>query len=102
MHLRPARQVGGSGCTPTPSPATQLRAGRHAEIVVELAEMADTHQLRERLTAQLMLALYRSGRQVEALRAFDRHRRRLAEDVGVEPAVELRELEAAILRQDRS
>ena len=42
-----------------------------------------------------MLALYRSGRQVEALRAFDRHRRRLAEDVGVEPTVELRELEAA-------
>ena len=49
-----------------------------------------------------MLALYRSGRQVEALRAFDRHRRQLADDVGVEPAVELRELEGAILRHDRA
>ena len=80
----------------------QLSAGRHAEIVAELTELAETHRLRERLTAQLMLALYRSGRQVEALRAFDRHRRQLAEEVGVEPAVELRELEGAILRHDRS
>ncbi len=49
-----------------------------------------------------MLALYRSGRQVEALRAFDAHRRRLADEVGVEPAAELRQLEAAILRHDPS
>ncbi len=80
----------------------QLADGRHAELVAELAELAENHRLRERLTAQLMLALYRSGRQVEALRAFDRHRRQLAEDVGVEPAIELRELEGAILRHDRA
>ena len=91
------------GCSPEEASFDELLAeGRHAEIVAELTELAEAHRLRERLTAQLMLALYRSGRQVEALRAFDRHRRQLAEDVGVEPAVELRELEGAILRHDRS
>ena len=77
-----------------------LDAGRHAEVVGELAELAIAHPLRERLTALRMLALYRSGRQVEALRAFDAHRKRLGDEVGVEPAAELRALEAAILAHD--
>jgi predicted ATPase/DNA-binding SARP family transcriptional activator len=77
-----------------------LDAGRHAEVVGELAELAIAHPLRERLTALRMLALYRSGRQVEALRAFDAHRKRLADEVGVEPAAELRALEASILAHD--
>ena len=49
-----------------------------------------------------MLALYRAGRQVEALRVYDEHRRRLADEIGVEPARELRDLEAAMLRHDPS
>jgi predicted ATPase/DNA-binding SARP family transcriptional activator len=80
--------------------AALLDAGRHAEAVGDLADAASAHPLRERFTALHMLALYRSGRQVEALRVFDAHRRRLASDIGVEPGVELRALEAAILRQD--
>ena len=80
--------------------AALLESGRHAEVTGELAELAEAYPLRERLTALLMLGLYRSGRQVEALRAFDAHRKRLGDDIGVEPAVELRALEAAILRQD--
>jgi DNA-binding SARP family transcriptional activator len=75
-------------------------SGRHAEVVAELDRIVAEHPLRERLVGLQMLALYRSGRQVEALRAFDRHRRRLREDVGLSPAAELKELEAAILRQD--
>ena len=78
----------------------ELAAGRHGEVIGELAELVDAHPLRERLTAARMLALYRAGRQVEALRAFDRHRRHLADEVGVDPALELRELEGAILRHD--
>ena len=77
-----------------------LDAGRHTEVVGELTELAIAHPLRERLTALRMLALYRSGRQVEALRAFDAHRKRLGDEVGVEPAAELRALEAAILAHD--
>jgi DNA-binding SARP family transcriptional activator len=74
--------------------------GRHAEVVAELDRVVAEQPLRERLVGLHMLALYRSGRQVEALRAFDRHRRRMREDVGLSPAAELKELEAAILRQD--
>ena len=77
-----------------------LAGGRHAEVVGELAELVDAHPLRERLVALHLLALYRSGRQVEALRAYEDHRRRLADDIGVEPATQLRHLEAAILRHD--
>jgi predicted ATPase len=77
-----------------------LASGRHAEVVGELAEFVDAHPLRERLVASYLLALYRSGRQVEALRAYESHRRTLADDIGVEPAAELRQLEAAILRHD--
>ena len=78
----------------------ELAGGRHAEAVGDLEVLVAAHPLRERLVAMHMLALYRSGRPVEAVRAYERHRRRLAEDVGMVPASELRELEAAMLRQD--
>ena len=78
----------------------RLDEGGHAGAIAELAELSGRHPFRERLTALLMLALYRSGRQVEALRAFETHRRHLVEEVGVEPVAELRALEAAILRHD--
>jgi predicted ATPase/DNA-binding SARP family transcriptional activator len=80
--------------------ADELEQGNHAAVVPGLADAAKAHPTRERLTALHMLALYRSGRQVEALRAFEQHRQRLAEEVGIEPAPELRRLEAQILRQD--
>ena len=80
--------------------AADLEAGRHGPSVGELTDLVEAHPLRERLTCLLMLALYRSGRQVEALRAFERHRRHLADEIGVEPDVGVRELEAAILRHD--
>ena len=79
-----------------------IAAGRHAEVVAGLAELAATHPGREHLTYLLMLALYRSGRQIEALDAFQRHRRRLAEELGIEPAEELVALEQAILRHDET
>jgi DNA-binding SARP family transcriptional activator len=77
-----------------------LDAGGHAALVGELEQLAEKHPLRERLRAQLMLALYRSGRQAEALEVYRRTRERLADELGLEPGVELRELEQAILRQD--
>lgn len=80
--------------------AAGLDAGRHAAAVAELSEMVDEHPLRERLTELLMLALYRSGRHVEALRVYERHRRRLADEIGVDPAPPLRDLQRAILHHD--
>ncbi len=80
----------------------ELALGHHATVAGQLAELVLAHPLRERLTALHMLALYRSGRQVEALRAFGEHRRHLVEDLGIDPAPELRDLETAILRQDPS
>ncbi|RWA23729.1 hypothetical protein MELE44368_00575 [Mycolicibacterium elephantis DSM 44368] len=77
-----------------------LAAGRHAEAVGELSELVAEHPLRERFTSLLMLALYRSGRQVEALQAFDRHRQKLLDQLGVDPAVDVRSLQGAILRHD--
>src|SRR6266508_934566 len=77
-----------------------LALGRHAELVAELDELVASHPLRERLRAQLMLALYRSGRQAEALEVYREARRVLDEELGLEPGEELRELERAILRQD--
>ena len=78
----------------------QLGSGHHAATIGPLTELVDEHPMRERLTSLLMLALYRSGRQVEALRVFERHRQFLTDEIGVEPAGELRQLEAAILRHD--
>ena len=79
-----------------------LAAGRHREVAAELAALVNEHPLRERLHAQRMLALYRSGRQADALEVYRQARAVLVEQIGVEPGPELRELHAAVLRQDRS
>lgn len=80
----------------------ELEVGRHAEAVPELEAAAKHHPLREGLHALLMLALYRSGRQTDALRAFQSARAYLAEHVGLDPGPELTRLESAILSQDAS
>ena len=77
-----------------------LRLGRHVELVAELEGLVREHPLRERLRAQQMLALYRSGRQADALESFRDARRSLVDELGLEPGRELRELEQAILAQD--
>jgi len=77
-----------------------LELGRHRELLVELRALVDQYPLRERLRARLMVALYRSGRQAEALEVYREGRRWLVEELGVEPGPVLQELEAAILRQD--
>ena len=79
-----------------------LALGRHAELVSELEALVQAQPLRERPRAQLMLALYRSGRQADALAAYRAARETLVEELGIDPGPELRELEAAILRQDES
>src|SRR5205823_5198281 len=73
---------------------------RHAELVAELERLVAEHPLRERLRGQLMLALYRAGRQAEALEAYQATRRALVDELGIEPSPALQELEKAILRQD--
>jgi DNA-binding SARP family transcriptional activator len=77
-----------------------LAAGRHAELVGELGALIAEQPLRERLRGQLMLALYRSGRQAEALNAYRQAQRELSDELGLEPGEELKRLEQAILRQD--
>ena len=77
-----------------------LAAGRHAELVGDLQRLVDEHPLRERLHGQLMLALYRSGRQADALAAYRRAREVLVAELGIEPGTELRALERAVLAQD--
>jgi YVTN family beta-propeller protein len=79
-----------------------LELGRHAALVPELEARVAEHPYREHLCAQLMLALYRSGRQAEALDAYQAARRTLRDELGLKPGRELRELEAAILRQDET
>ena len=79
-----------------------LAAGRHAALVGELQQLVAMHPTRERLAGQLMLALYRCGRQTDALEAYREARRGLVDEVGVEPGPELRRLHEAILRQDAS
>ena len=78
-----------------------LAQGRHSELVSELTQLARDHPWRERFHAQLMLALYRCGRQAEALAAYQRTRRLLVDELGVEPGRELRDLQAGILAADR-
>ena len=78
----------------------QLGLGRHAEIVGELEPLVRRHPLRERLLGQLMLALYRSERQAEALDVYQGARRALAEELGLEPGERLRQLERRILEHD--
>jgi len=77
-----------------------LARGLHAELVGELTQLAHDHPWRERFHAQLMLALYRCGRQAEALAAYQRTRRMLVDELGVEPGRELRDLQAGILDAD--
>ncbi len=79
---------------------TDLELGRHPELVAELEALVSGHPFRERLRAQLMLALYRSGRQAEALAAYQAARHALVAELGIEPGSLLRELEKGILRQD--
>ena len=76
-----------------------LAAGRHASLVGELETLVAANPLRERPRAQLMLALYRSGRQAEALEAYSDARTTLVDDLGIEPSPELQRLHASILRQ---
>jgi predicted ATPase/DNA-binding SARP family transcriptional activator len=78
----------------------ELGTGRHHELTGELEALVAAHPLRERLHGQLLLALYRSGRQAEALEAYRRMRETLAEELGIDPGRPLQELERAILAQD--
>jgi DNA-binding SARP family transcriptional activator/ABC-type branched-subunit amino acid transport system substrate-binding protein/streptogramin lyase len=77
-----------------------LALGRHAELVPQLERLVGEHPLRERLRRQLMLAFYRCGRQADALAVYQGVRRRLVDELGIEPSRELHELERAILNQD--
>ena len=79
-----------------------LALGRHAELIGELQTLVRRHPLQERLRAQLMLALYRSGRQSEALAEYAELRRRLVHELGLEPGPELQRLQGSILNQDES
>jgi DNA-binding SARP family transcriptional activator/class 3 adenylate cyclase len=78
----------------------KLALGGHAEVIAQLEALIAEHPFRERLRAQLMLALYRSDRQADALQAYQDARRKLVEELGIEPGERLRELERAILAQD--
>jgi WD40 repeat protein/DNA-binding SARP family transcriptional activator len=78
----------------------ELTLGCHAEQVPELERLTARHPLRERLWAQLLVALYRSGRQADALAAFEDARRLLADELGVDPSPELRRVHEQVLRQD--
>lgn len=77
-----------------------LACGHHGEVVPELEALTRAHPVRERFWAQRMVALYRSGRQADALRAYQDLRAILVEELGIEPSVALKRLEGAILRQE--
>jgi DNA-binding SARP family transcriptional activator/tetratricopeptide (TPR) repeat protein len=78
----------------------ELRLGQHTELAAKLAALAVEHPADERLVAQLMLALYRSGRQAKALRHFEHTRRQLATELGAHPGPDLQKLHQQILRND--
>jgi predicted ATPase/DNA-binding SARP family transcriptional activator len=78
---------------------SELEMGRHETLVAELEKLVEEHPLREGLWSSLMTALYRSGRQAEALRAYQRARSVLGDELGIEPSPELRAVEEAILLQ---
>ena len=78
----------------------KLALGRHAEVIGQLETLIGEHPYREGLRAQLMLALYRSDRQADALQAYQDGRRTLIEELGIEPGERMRQLERAILAQD--
>ena len=77
-----------------------LESGRHGQLVAELEALVRQSPLRERPRAQLMLALYRAGRQADALESYQSGRRALVNELGIEPGRALQELETAILRHD--
>ncbi|MEU5878703.1 BTAD domain-containing putative transcriptional regulator [Spirillospora sp. NPDC047279] len=77
-----------------------LNAGQDADIVTELGELGEEHPLRERLVGQLMLALHRCGRTAAALEVYQRVKRRLADELGIDPGVELQRRQLAILRDE--
>jgi DNA-binding SARP family transcriptional activator/tetratricopeptide (TPR) repeat protein len=79
---------------------TRLALGEHAQLVVELERLTGDHPFDEQIHGQFVLALYRAGRQADALAAYQRLRRTLGADLGIDPSQPLRDLEAAILRQD--
>jgi predicted ATPase/DNA-binding SARP family transcriptional activator len=78
----------------------ELELGRHAEVVPQLERLVVDHPLRERMRAQLMLALYRAERQADALQAFQEARVRLVDELGIEPGPALQRLERQILNHD--
>ena len=80
----------------------ELELGREGTVIPELEALVREHPLRERLRGQLMLALYRSGRQSEALQAYQDARRTLTAELGLEPGRQLQELERKILNQDET
>src|SRR5947208_5296122 len=77
-----------------------LALGAHAELVGELEGLVDEYPMRERLRGQYMLALYRAGRQAEALQTYAEGRRLLVDQLGIEPSRDLQQLHGAILRQE--
>lgn len=77
-----------------------IRAGLHREVIGEVDELAAAHPERERFVAHQMIALYRSGRHADALRAFKRHRRTIGEELGIEPSPELKRIEEQVLLHD--
>ena len=79
-----------------------LERGHHRQLIAELDSLTEEHPLRERLRAQQMLALYRCGRQAEALRAYEKTRNYLVDEMGLDPSPDLRELEQRILDHDPS
>jgi ABC-type transport system substrate-binding protein/DNA-binding SARP family transcriptional activator len=82
--------------------AADLALGRHEDVLPELESLVRAHPLRERLLGQLMLALYRCGRQAEALETYRAARSRFTDELGLEPSPELRRMERAILEHDAS
>ena len=82
--------------------AVEMLLGREAQVLGELERLVRDYPYRERLRGQLMLALYRTGRQAEALAAYRAARSALVDELGIEPSVELRQLHEAILAQDRA
>nr|WP_264085138.1 BTAD domain-containing putative transcriptional regulator [Kibdelosporangium phytohabitans] len=77
-----------------------LELGRHAELIGELATLAEAYPFREQMIAHLLLALYRTGRRADALEAYQRFARRAAEDLGIDPGPALRELHERVLNDD--